>query len=66
IRASDTDWTVVRPGFLTNGPVTGNYKVLTDLAGVTAGRISRADVAHFMLQELASGRYIGRAPLLTS
>jgi putative NADH-flavin reductase len=65
IRASDTDWTIVRPGFLTNGPLTGKYRVITDLRGITAGRISRADVAHFMLEELAAPRYLGQTPLLT-
>lgn len=65
IRASAADWTIVRPGFLTNGPLTKNYRILTDLTGVTAGRISRADVAHFMLQELEAGQYLRQAPLLT-
>ncbi|MDP2240414.1 MAG: SDR family oxidoreductase [Burkholderiales bacterium] len=66
IRASDVDWTIVRPGFLTNGPLTGNYRVLTDMTGVTAGRISRADVARFMLQELETKRYLRQAPLLSA
>lgn len=66
IRASEADWTIVRPGFLTNGPLTGNYRVLTDMTGVTAGRISRADVAHFMLQELETKRYLRQAPLLSA
>src|SRR5262245_24410763 len=39
IRESDTDWIIVRPGFLTNGPLTSNYRVLTDLSGVRAGKI---------------------------
>ena len=65
IRASGSDWTIVRPGFLTNGPLTGSYRVLTDLRGVTVGRISRADVAHFMLAELLANRYLGQTPLLT-
>jgi putative NADH-flavin reductase len=65
IAASHVDWTIVRPGFLTNGPWTGNYKVLTDLTDATAGRISRADVAHFMLQEFESNRYLRQTPLLT-
>jgi putative NADH-flavin reductase len=65
IRASDTDWTIVRPGFLTNGPLTKKYRVITDLTGITAGKISRADVAHFILEELATNRYLGQAPLLT-
>ncbi|MFP3869087.1 MAG: NAD(P)-dependent oxidoreductase [Desulfobacteraceae bacterium] len=65
IRASATDWTIVRPGFLTNGPLTGKYRVLTDLKGVTAGKISRADVAHFMLAELVANRYMLQTPLLS-
>lgn len=65
IRASDTDWTIVRPGFLTNGPLTGKYRVLTDLQGVTAGRISRADVAHFILQEILTDRYVRQITLVT-
>jgi len=65
IRASDTDWTIVRPGLLTNGPLTGSYRAPTDLTGVTAGKISRADVAHFILAELANGRYLKQTPLLT-
>jgi len=65
IRASDTDWTIARPGLLTNGALTGSYRALTDLAGVTAGKISRADVAHFLLAELANGRYLKQTPLLT-
>ncbi len=65
IEASDVDWTIVRPGFLTNGPLTGNYRMLTDMTGITAGRISRADVAHFILKELESNRYLRQTPLLT-
>lgn len=66
VQASDTDWTIVRPGFLNNGPLTGEYRALTDLEGVAAGGISRADVAHFILQELATSRYLRRCPLLTA
>jgi putative NADH-flavin reductase len=65
IRASDTDWTIVRPARLTNGPLTGNYRVITDLRGITAGKISRADVAHFILTELAANRWLHQTPLLT-
>jgi putative NADH-flavin reductase len=66
IKASEVDWTIVRPGFLTNGPLTGKYRVLTDLRDVTAGKISRADVAHFILAELSTNRYLRQALLLTS
>jgi putative NADH-flavin reductase len=55
VRLSSLDWTIVRPVMLTHGPLTGNYRVATrlDLKGVP--KISRADVAHFMLAE-ATGR----------
>ncbi len=67
IRQSDRDWRLVRPGLLTDGPARGEngYCVLTDLAGVTAGHISRADVAGFCLRELADGRYRHQAPVIT-
>lgn len=66
IIASNVDWTIVRPGFLTNGPLTENYRVLTKMTGVSAGKISRADVAHFILTELNSKHYLRQTPLLTS
>jgi len=58
IRASDLDWTIVRPGVLTNGPKRGHYR-----HGPRVGhwlwtvRISRADVAAFMLDQLTDSRY---------
>jgi putative NADH-flavin reductase len=64
IRASDTDWIIVRPGFLTNWPLTGHYRIITDITGVTAGKISRADVAHFMLENIVSREYVGKTVLL--
>ena len=66
IKASGVDWTIVRPGFLTNGPLTEHYRILTNMAGVTAGRISRADVAHFILKALEVKHYLRQTPLLTS
>jgi len=65
IRDSQISWTIVRPGFLTNGAMTGNYRVLTDMTDVKAGKISRADVAHFILGQLDSSEYVGKTVLLT-
>ena len=65
VRASDVDWVIVRPGFLTNGPLTGTYRVVTELTGVTAGKISRRDVAHFVLKALVDKQYLNQTPLLT-
>jgi putative NADH-flavin reductase len=66
IKASDVDWTIVRPCFLINRPFTGQYRVLTNMTGVTAGKIPRADVAHFMLNELEARLYLRQTPFLTS
>ncbi len=67
VRGSGLDWTLVRPGALTNAPAkdAGAVRVLTDLAGVRAGSISRADVAAFCLSELADRRYRQQAPVIT-
>jgi putative NADH-flavin reductase len=60
VRASGLAWTVVRPGFLTNGPRTGHYRVITDMTGVKARKISRADVADYLLKELKTGTDVGK------
>ncbi len=65
IQGSEVDWTIVRPGFLTNGPFTGKYRAISDLSGVTAGKISRADVADFILMELEANRCLRQTLLLT-
>ncbi len=65
IRASAVDWLIVRPSFLTNGPRTGVYRTLTNLAGVVAGKISRADVADFVLNQLESPTLFRQTPLVT-
>ena len=57
-------WIIVRPGFLTNGPHTGRYRALTDLTGIHGGRISREDVADFMLSQAKAPEFIGQTPLL--
>ena len=64
IRQSNLDWVIVRPGILTNDPAKRNYRVLTDLTGVTAGKISRADVAAFVLQQITDDRYLYQTPLV--
>jgi putative NADH-flavin reductase len=65
VRNTELDWIIVRPARLTNGPLTGNYLILTDLTHITAKRISRADVADFCLKQLTSNFYLQQTPLLT-
>ena len=59
-------WEIVRPGRLTNGAMTGRYRVLDQLVdGMKVGAISRADVAHFMVAEAEHPTYVGKYPALT-
>jgi putative NADH-flavin reductase len=66
VKDSDTDWTVVRAPMLTNGPRTGQYRTGTDLRLSFAARVSRADLAEFMLAELRDNAYLRRAVIITS
>jgi len=50
LRESSADWTIVRPPRLTNGPLTGTYRIANGQNLRRGLSISRADVAHFMLQ----------------
>ena len=65
IAASDIDWLIVRPAGLTNGARTGNYRVITDLEGTVARRISRLDVADFILSQMLRPTQFGQTPLIT-
>ena len=62
IRESGLDWTIIRPGGLTDGERTGNYRAGLDRD--ISGRISRADVADFMLRQLESDEFIGKTPAI--
>jgi uncharacterized protein YbjT (DUF2867 family) len=57
IRASSLDWTIVRPGGLTDDEPTGSVTVGET---VERGSIPRADVAALVAEVLVSGSAIGR------
>lgn len=60
LRASELDWTVVRPPRLTNRPGTGKYRVLEGHLPFFGWTISRADVADFMIQTAVNHAFIGK------
>ncbi len=63
VAASDVEWTIVRPGLLTNGAARGRSSHGRQVGSfLLTARISRADVADFMLNQLTSDTYLRSAP----
>jgi putative NADH-flavin reductase len=63
IKQSGLDWIIVRPGVLTNGPRTGVYRAgFSPTDHSIKAKISRADVADFMLKQLTAETYIHQTP----
>ncbi|UYQ91008.1 SDR family oxidoreductase [Chitinophaga horti] len=59
VKHSTLEWTIVRPGNLTDGPLTRNYKHGFPANDNTiAVKVSRADVADFMLKQLTTKVYL--------
>ncbi|MES2130816.1 MAG: SDR family oxidoreductase [Bacteroidota bacterium] len=52
IKKSDINWTIMRPPKLTDKPVTGNYRIALDKMLNNGLSISRADVGHFMINNI--------------
>jgi putative NADH-flavin reductase len=62
ITQSQLDWTIIRPAMLTNGPKTGVYKTWVGQPKEPIRRkISRADVADFILKQVNSSEFTNRA-----
>jgi putative NADH-flavin reductase len=57
VRESGLDWTFVYPPMLTDGPITKSCRAGEDLRLKGMARISKADVAHFMLDQLESAAF---------
>ena len=60
IRRSRLEWTIVRPPRYTDKPASGDYRVIAD-GGDRVGRIGRADLANFMLDQLDDHSYVRKA-----
>jgi putative NADH-flavin reductase len=57
VEASALDWTIVYPPLLTDGPATGRYRSGEALELRGMPKVSRADVAHFMVAALDSRQW---------
>ena len=66
IKQSNLDWIIVRPAALTNGPRTCVYRSGFSTTDRTIrGKISRADVADFMLKQLTDDTSLRKTPGLS-
>ena len=63
-RASGLDWTIVRPGSFTDGPRTGSYRRGFGPQEKTTLKVSRADVAEFVVEQLTDDTWLRQAPSL--
>lgn len=66
IRNSGLDWTIVQPSQMTDGPLTRTYRSGERLAMSGMPRISRADVAHFLLNAAGDRAAIGKTLVVSN
>ena len=58
IYRSGLDWTIVRPPILRDGPRTSAYRLAIGVTPKGGWRVSRADVAEFIVRELGRKDYV--------
>jgi len=66
LRASGLDWTLVYPAGLRDGPATGRYRAGERLSLSGFPRITRADVAGFLLTQIDDRTYVRKGVLISS
>jgi putative NADH-flavin reductase len=64
VRATDLDWTFVRPAYLQDRAPTDVYRAVDNSTPANGWRITRGDVARFIVAELDLHRWSRRAPSL--
>ena len=60
LSASGLDWTMVMPPMLQNSPARGVYRVDGEALPRNGSRISRNDVADFMMQQIGDPQWVGK------
>ncbi|MDH5727343.1 MAG: NAD(P)H-binding protein, partial [Nitrospira sp.] len=58
VESSQLDWTIVKPPRLTDSPPQGRVQASASLRVGLLSRISRADLAAFILDEVQAGRFV--------
>ncbi len=65
LSTSGLDWTMAMPPMLTNSRGRGKWRIDPDALPPNATRISREDVADFMMQQIDDSQWIGKAVYLS-
>jgi putative NADH-flavin reductase len=65
LKASDAKWTIIRAPMLINSPGKGTLKV-DHIGGNVGYKISRADLADFILNELEEENYVEEMPFVSN
>ena len=66
VKASGLDWTIARPAILNDGPAGGDVRVFDPATGEKAHKISRADLAAWLVAQLDSSAHLHRAVAVAS
>lgn len=65
LSTSNLDWTMVMPPMLSNAPARGTYRTDPDALPTNGSRISRSDVADFMMQQLTTTQWLRKGVYIT-
>ena len=66
VSASDLDWTILRPAILNDDEATGNVQVIAEGPEKKAHKITRADLADFIVQQLQADSYVRRSIVIAN
>ena len=64
VEASHLDFVIARPPVLTEDPATGSIKIIA--AGNHGHKITRGDLAQFLVDQLTSDQYLGQAVVVAN
>ena len=61
VESSGLEWVILRPAILSDDPATGNVRVFSAESGEKAHKITRADLAAFMVAQLSNNEHLHQA-----
>jgi putative NADH-flavin reductase len=65
VKAQNVDWTIVRPTEVVDTPIQGKKYIVNDFNADLVFQISKVDVAHFIVSEIANPKYLKQVAMIT-